>query len=97
MVCLDTLGEVRERQEARQEYSTKLRVVLNPAVERQGVKERIQGHLGSLVLLAHDAFPAGEPLGRVLRHPVGELGRLRGPISEVQWLMPSRVLLAVTA
>jgi len=40
----DTPGEVCERHEARQEDGAKLRVVLNPAVERQGVKERIHGH-----------------------------------------------------
>jgi hypothetical protein len=39
----DTPGEVRERHEARQEDGAKLRVVRNPAIERQGVKERIQG------------------------------------------------------
>jgi hypothetical protein len=40
----DSPGEVRERHEARQKDGAKLRVVLHPAVERQGVKERIQGH-----------------------------------------------------
>jgi hypothetical protein len=45
----DPLGEVCERHEASQEDGAKLRVVRNPAVERQGVKERIRGHVSPLL------------------------------------------------
>jgi hypothetical protein len=47
----DTPGEVRERHEARsrRRNGAKLRVVRNPAVERQSVKERIRGHVSPLL------------------------------------------------
>jgi hypothetical protein len=45
----DTPGEVGERHEAGQQDGAKLGVVLHPAIERQGVKERVQGHASPLL------------------------------------------------
>ena len=81
VVYLDTPGEVRERHKARQQGGAKLRVVFSPAVERQGMKERIQGHASPLLRneCSDLAFVLGDdseaPASRLASRPRGNLPR----------------------